>query len=1556
MRLRLLIKRNGLPATPIIWDPSSTGADARTLTIAQLLEQVNEVVPLESGEWGLEDYAVEIVGSAGTNFECLHFQPVEKVIREQDEVVIRPLLRQDLRVRRLTGRHQISADGKHLIDGLAYGRPWLKRPVGRPAVDIPPRKRARITYGEEGAESEEDEQKAIEDIVRSRSTQKLLSGAEFEDDGDEEDDEDFEPEQEEDDEDDEVEEGEEEGDGEGAEDAVMEDGDEPQLLIEAAAMEEPDVEEDPELLEIVDEGVRSKVKSLHEQFSKAPISVCKNILLACNGNSSAAKNALTLGFEPAKAHKHSRSSPKTVSPAPPPNTRRSSRSQSKPALHADAGRDLGGQDDEESHSEHDDPLLDYYDHRGLPAGSIGSGEALAHMAKAVKTRFEGESGVISRPSSRLHRTASISSNKSVRFADTGDNEPADGRSDLDDDDSEDGDFRGESSNDSSSGSSGDEDELDEASVVVRAEAGTVSVSSDSSSSTDSSSESDSESDSSSESSSGSEVSSSSSDSDSEPEVASSKTGNVISRPSLPLETTKAKPKQQQTAPPGKGKKATHARNQRRRQTEKLKRLQESGIVPASITLTEFKKLELDQEASAEDAQRALTELRMANEAQKVKNMADKSVDKAAEFEARRQALLASLADGGIEVDDERVVPVKSKRSAKKSTSKQITADAEVSETQSVQVDSEGPQSASTQRNPDIPMPDVTSTITQPLGAAVPSLSTPAKTIDLVADSSLGVAPRSDGKTATPDTQAEPTSESSTTRRRAKLDLGAGRRLLFGALGIKTPKTKTDEEKVRSDLMKYVRPAKTAKALEEEVAEAAKQRETITEDPDAWREKITLRGVECCYDGVELSDPPFPFVQRWDPQQRSSGRKGKRKGKKNRDQHQPQQYSDDQTEDHKRKRYQPKEYDEDEQYYNAEEQTEGEQIADLSNIDTQEEVDYENRNTRPHSGRDDSDSAVTEQIMRDTNGISTSAGTEEDDLPVLPEDMSTLSDLTQEDAKVGAVVAFKQLEMSQMTNWQPQVSAYRTAVIINVSADVMLELTLAKRDRTQSDKLYDEETGERIYGRFEMPAEEDDEDAFEEDDGFMSLSFSELVEPKIVQAAPAISERGDSVVENSERKPDGDTDESRTLDHPEEQSRKNSANSSAASEAPAGQDANASGPLPNDSRTSDEPSFQGGQPGDQNPVVDASITEEARHDISMLMKDAGFRSSVPSSILPQNHLAPETPSPAAALQQLLRDMTATESQDKPYSPRFQGLDMSTPIKAIADLGLMLTPSDIGSPSHTPSFARPASRSGDIIEDESIQSIIRYPQIEGPSSTNSQVTDHGRQPESAMEGDDTLDRLDNSVFLGDNDVEMNESEISLPTNPDRPLNHVSMQGLVTSTNDALDMEAAFSDSSLPSLEEVFSTARSSLEFKREKSTPHPLHNIAEDTAYEKAMAALDAEDQITPRASRRQFVMLSGSQMVDLTGTSDAEPEQSPEPVVAPVINDKLSGGDHDESYGLPKGPGWIEKRPKRGVSEGVLAGMLGGSKGRRRTSQASSKASSQPEGKGKRGRRKTTSRL
>ena len=74
----------------------------------------------------------------------------------------------------------------------------------------------------------------------------------------------------------------------------------------------------------------------------------------------------------------------------------------------------------------------------------------------------------------------------------------------------------------------------------------------------------------------------------------------------------------------------------------------------------------------------------------------------------------------------------------------------------------------------------------------------------------------------------------------------------------------------------------------------------------------------------------------------------------------------------------------------------------------------------------------------------------------------------------------------MSNWQ-------TAKINSVEGN-SVQLTLALRDREQRVREYDEETGQRVWGKFEMP----DSDAEDEDDGVLELDWSELLEPKLVR--------------------------------------------------------------------------------------------------------------------------------------------------------------------------------------------------------------------------------------------------------------------------------------------------------------------------------------------------------------------------------------------------------------------------------------------------------------------------
>lgn len=203
MRLQLLIHRHALPPVRIV-HTTGTGPASHTRspasTIADLLNDVNDIIPLESedGEWGLEDYVVEVAGlDSASNYECLHFQVVEDVLREFDEVTIRALSSEDLRVRRLSGRHQISGDGRHLIDGVAFGKQWLRK-TSRPGILIPPRKKRKLLMDETDVEGEEHV-KQILGLEEDYTMALVPFTGDDEDDDDEEEDEDFIDEAEEDD-------------------------------------------------------------------------------------------------------------------------------------------------------------------------------------------------------------------------------------------------------------------------------------------------------------------------------------------------------------------------------------------------------------------------------------------------------------------------------------------------------------------------------------------------------------------------------------------------------------------------------------------------------------------------------------------------------------------------------------------------------------------------------------------------------------------------------------------------------------------------------------------------------------------------------------------------------------------------------------------------------------------------------------------------------------------------------------------------------------------------------------------------------------------------------------------------------------------------------------------------------------------------------------------------------------------------------------------------------------------------------------------------------------
>ncbi|TKA39061.1 hypothetical protein B0A54_09658 [Friedmanniomyces endolithicus] len=151
-------------------------------TITQLLAQIDQVFPLEGYHWGLEHYTVTLEG-----YELLHYHELGAVCKDEDEVVIRPMMWAETRARRLGGRDQITADGRHLVDGLPFGRPRL-RAGSRPEVRIPAMQRRTIEDEEDGQVEDDEERVAREGggmaLVRLDEVEDYLDDEDGEDDGD----------------------------------------------------------------------------------------------------------------------------------------------------------------------------------------------------------------------------------------------------------------------------------------------------------------------------------------------------------------------------------------------------------------------------------------------------------------------------------------------------------------------------------------------------------------------------------------------------------------------------------------------------------------------------------------------------------------------------------------------------------------------------------------------------------------------------------------------------------------------------------------------------------------------------------------------------------------------------------------------------------------------------------------------------------------------------------------------------------------------------------------------------------------------------------------------------------------------------------------------------------------------------------------------------------------------------------------------------------------------------------------------------------------------------
>ncbi len=480
-----------------------------------------------------------------------------------------------------------------------------------------------------------------------------------------------------------------------------------------------------------------------------------------------------------------------------------------------------------------------------------------------------------------------------------------------------------------------------------------------------------------------------------------------------------------TVPPGKGLVGTKKRNERRRRHNILERKKREGILPSKATWDDYEKLQRGE---------PLQDVHKENWSVKDRN--NRVENEKTEMEAKRQELLAAITSGGVDVTTEKQQMSKEERPKTTPRTEPARENGLPLQIVGVEVD---PASISVEEEP-----------------------------------------------------AQQPSDESGSRRRLRLDVASSKRMLFSSLGLgRSQLTKlkhgsglTDNNKDTANDMDRTKlvdePPHTMDINKAALAEKdPQQAEALVEVDDSWKAKIILDAVECCEDRVTLSTPPFPFVQRWDPQQQFSGRKGNRGNKK-------------------RKRSQPQYYEEDEHYVEnrddwngfdeIDEYAHGEEALGDAAEQTSKSQDHGTVNGT-HSGNE-----IT--TIREPAAEPSALGGEEDDIPAMPADANTCQPLDPKHLVPGAIIGFKQLVIAN--NWQPEMTAYRTARVEKVLDENTIELTLAKRDRQQKEKIYDE-NGQRVYGGFEAPGDDEDEEV---DDGSLQLAVSELIEPKLVQAGPA----------------------------------------------------------------------------------------------------------------------------------------------------------------------------------------------------------------------------------------------------------------------------------------------------------------------------------------------------------------------------------------------------------------------------------------------------------------------
>lgn len=943
---------------------------------------------------------------------------------------IRPLFVEDIKKRRLSGRHQISSDGKHLIDGVAFGRQRLKVPRNRPAIHISPRKRRRLTYDEDttdlanedsegGDQDEEDQEDDEDDEDYQDDADPLLLTEHGEPEEEESDDPtsvrviaDFE------DADIAAKDGgaleEEEDDGDfGSDDSDDEDGmdlDELESTIDAneinALREEmTDIDafgDEDEALAAVERGqgkrldldTLDRITALRATFPSVTAERCEN-LLSSKKNEKKVYKKLSKSQQPQM----------TLEDMMAYNT----------SLHQSPRRPSLDDMSQDSSDDEVDSVTRHFDRHGFPPGSIAAGNAVMHDSrslnamKLVNKKFDSEEpGDISSAPTQGNMPLPLDDDVTSSSGSSSDSQSSSSSSSNNDDNDEEEDSDSEddesSSDDNSESGSDDDSGPEEAPAIAPQSRGDTGQASDASSSASSSSDDEGKP-------TANETKNKAADADSEASSSDEDSSDDTSSDDSSSDDTSSSESE------------SDSESDRNTHTSKAK-----ASLPNAGHLTKTPSLSTPNGPSASTT--------TAKEATPVPPGQGKS--KTQKRNARRRA--AKQANTDLVVDATDSNQPAEPRSKKTSQEDELLArKKELME----QID----QSATQPNGNQDVIQEIEALIGSP--AAVPGPSSPASV-------------------------ESPKTTSS--QRKTRLDMSAGRRMLFGSLGLKNPKNKQDEDRIRANLMKGVRPLINTRVEQNNSRETGGVNgpATVPEDTDDsyedWRASINYRGVECCQEDINLSEPPFPFVQRWDPQQQGRLGKGKRKQR-----NQAQFYQDDGTQNtaKKRKVSRATEQPFDNPYMIEAETSTGNDI----------ELNYDDEPVVK-----DKDHATAESQITDL-----------DDLPSLPSDLSSLPELRPGDAQVGMVITWTAWLLSSATGWQPRVSNM-TGIVTNIKEeDVTIEVLLARRDRNldRNEKTYDQETGQRIYDRFEAPDSDDDFDDAE-DEGYRTLAFSEMGDPRIVQ--------------------------------------------------------------------------------------------------------------------------------------------------------------------------------------------------------------------------------------------------------------------------------------------------------------------------------------------------------------------------------------------------------------------------------------------------------------------------